>query len=58
MGVTREAQSIVVEATITRADGTVKHLGTVAYHNKNPLKMIWWKIKRFVVIKLNFFRGH
>ena len=47
------AKSITVSAVITRADGTIQNLGAVGYYHKNPLRMAWWKIKRFVT---NFFK--
>jgi len=27
-----------ISAVITRADGTVEHLGVISYYHKNPLK--------------------
>jgi hypothetical protein len=42
------AKEIQLIATITRADGTVEHLGTIDYWHKNPLKRFIWKIKRFL----------
>lgn len=33
-----QLESIEVEATIIRADGTVEELGRVAYTHRNPLK--------------------
>ena len=41
----KEAQISVV---ITRVDGTVEHLGIVSYWNKNPLKRIFWSIKKWL----------
>jgi hypothetical protein len=35
-----------IEATITRADGTVEHRGVVSYYHRNPLKRIWWRLKQ------------
>jgi hypothetical protein len=37
----RQVQSMRLEATIIRADGTREELGTVAYWHKNPLRR-WW----------------
>lgn len=37
-----------IDAVIIRADGTRVNLGTIAYYHKNPLKRLWWKIKRFI----------
>jgi hypothetical protein len=39
-GVKEARLSIVV----TRADGTVEDYGTVAYHNSNPLRLLWWRL--------------
>jgi hypothetical protein len=35
-------------ATVTRADGTVEHLGTIAYFSPNPLKRLAWRIGRWL----------
>lgn len=35
-----------IEAVITRADGTVERLGTISYYHRNPLKRVWWKVKK------------
>lgn len=37
-----------VEATVIRADGTVQHLGTIAYWHRNPLRRWAWRIKQFL----------
>jgi hypothetical protein len=42
-----EAKELELVATVTRADGSIEELGTIAYWNKNPLKLLWWKIKQF-----------
>lgn len=34
-----------IEATVTRANGTVEHLGTISYWHKNPLKRLWFRIR-------------
>lgn len=36
----RQPVSVAVEAVVTRSDGTVENLGTVAYWHRNPLKRI------------------
>ena len=33
-----------IEATITRADGRVEKLGTIAYWSANPLKRLWFRL--------------
>lgn len=37
-----------LEATVTRADGTVEHLGTIAYYSRNPLKRLTWRVGRWL----------
>ena len=44
-----KASEIQVEAIVTRADGTVERLGTVAYWNKNPIKRLIWRIKQWLL---------
>ena len=41
-------QSMEIDVVITRADGTVERLGTVAYWHKNPFKRLLWKIKTWL----------
>lgn len=43
-----EAKEVVLEAVITRADGTKENLGAIAYWNKNPLKRLLWRIKKWL----------
>lgn len=38
--------SLVVEAVVQRADGTVEDLGRVAYWHRNPLKRLLWRLSR------------
>ena len=33
---------------IIKADGTIVELGEIAYYHRNPLKVIWWKIKQLL----------
>jgi hypothetical protein len=40
------ARSAAIEAVITRADGTVEHLGTISYWHKNPLRVWAWRLSR------------
>lgn len=42
------AKEIELIATITRADGTIEHLGVIDYWHKNPLKRIIWKLKKLL----------
>jgi len=41
---TQPVESVTIEAVITRADGTVEHLGTVSYWHRNPLRRLWWRL--------------
>jgi hypothetical protein len=43
-----DAKQIELIATITRADGTVEHLGTIDYWHKNPIKRFIWKLKKLL----------
>jgi len=42
------AKEIQLVATITRADGTVEELGVIDYYHQNPLKIIIWRIKKWL----------
>lgn len=42
------AKSIELVAVITRADGTVEHLGVIDYWHKNPIKRFIWKVKKWL----------
>jgi hypothetical protein len=42
------ASEIVIEATVTRADGRVERLGTVSYWHKSPWKRLVWRLKRML----------
>jgi hypothetical protein len=46
-GKTQGIASAQVIGTITRADGTVEHLGVISYWHKNPLRRLWWRITSF-----------
>lgn len=43
------AKEVQLVATITRADGTVEQLGTIAYWHKSPIKRIIWRIKQWLL---------
>lgn len=45
---TSNCQSAELSMVVIRANGKREELGAVAYYNKNPLKMIWWRINRFI----------
>lgn len=40
MRAAQPVKSVVLEATITRADGTVVPQGVVAYYHRNPFKRL------------------
>lgn len=43
----QQAKGVVraeVFATVTRADGTVEELGSIAYWHRNPLRRLKWRI--------------
>jgi hypothetical protein len=42
------AKETQISVVITRADGTVEHLGVVSYWHKNPIKRILWRIKSWL----------
>lgn len=37
-------REVTIEAVITRADGRVERLGTIAYYHKNPLRRLAWRL--------------
>lgn len=43
-----KAESAEFRAVITRADGTVEDLGTIAYWHRNPFRRWAWTIARLV----------
>jgi hypothetical protein len=49
MIVPSNAKEAQISAVITRADGTIEQLGVVSYWHRNPLKRIFWSIKRWLL---------
>jgi hypothetical protein len=47
-GASRRVKEASIYATKILADGTRVPLGTIAYTNRNPLKVLWWKFKRLI----------
>jgi hypothetical protein len=43
-----DVQETRLTAVITRADGRVEDLGTIAYYNKNPLRQLAWRVTQFL----------
>jgi predicted transcriptional regulator len=43
-----QAKEIELTAIITRADGTVEHLGVIDYWHENPIKRFIWKLKKLL----------
>jgi hypothetical protein len=37
-----------ISITVTRADGSVEHMGVVSYWHRNPLKRTWFAAKRAI----------
>jgi hypothetical protein len=37
-----------IEAVITRADGRVERLGTIAFYHRNPLRRALWRVGRWL----------
>ncbi len=38
--------SIVIEAVVTRADGTIEDLGAVSYWHRSPWRRLRWRLGR------------
>lgn len=36
------ANTITIQAVVTRADGRVENLGTISYWSRNPIKRFWF----------------
>lgn len=47
-----KAKRTTISAVITRADGTVEDLGVIAYRDANPLRNIWFKIRKRIFGKV------
>ena len=43
-----DAKEIQLVATIIRADGTSEELGVIDYWHKNPIKILIWRIKKWI----------
>jgi hypothetical protein len=39
-------ESMTLEATVIRADGSREVLGTIAYWHRNPFKRLLWRMKQ------------
>ncbi len=37
-----------IRARVIRLDGSVEDLGVISYWHRNPLKRLWWWVKRQV----------
>lgn len=44
--VLKQAKEASISAVVTRADGTVEHLGIISYWHKNPLRRMAWHVKQ------------
>ncbi|UOF79344.1 hypothetical protein [Caudoviricetes sp.] len=47
MFVQEKVKEASLSAIVTRADGTIEDLGTIAYYHKNPLKVLSFNIGKF-----------
>ncbi|HSZ70242.1 MAG TPA: hypothetical protein VK756_07760 [Solirubrobacteraceae bacterium] len=45
MNARQNAKSVVLEASITRADGTVEPQGVVAVYYRSPVKRAWARLR-------------
>ena len=43
-----EVKAMELTAVIIRADGKVEDLGSIQYWHKNPLKRLFWRIKKWL----------
>jgi len=41
------ASEVILEAKVTRANGTVEHLGEIAHYYRNPWKRLRWRIHKW-----------
>ncbi len=41
-----QPKSMVIEAVVVRANGSVQDLGVIAYYHTNPLKRLLWRIRK------------
>jgi len=53
INIQREVKESSVSAILIRADGTREDLGVIAYYHRNPLKLLWWNVKKKIKEKLN-----
>lgn len=37
-----------LEAVVIRKDGTVEDLGVISYYHRNPLRRLWFQVKKFL----------
>jgi hypothetical protein len=47
-----KARRSTLEAMITRADGTVEHLGVIAYYHRNPIRR--WSVSLWIHVRRRF----
>ncbi len=43
-----KAKESKLTAVVTRADGRVENLGTIAYYSKNPLRRLLWRVRKLM----------
>lgn len=37
---------VTLEAVVIRSNGEREELGVIAHYDKNPLRRLWWRLKR------------
>lgn len=42
------AEEVTIRAVVTRADGRVEDLGVIAYHHRNPIKRLAWRVRHHI----------
>ena len=52
MLVNGQAKQSTISAVITRADGTVENLGTIAYWHRNPFKRALWHLSHRLAARI------
>jgi len=44
--IAKATKSISVKAVVYRANGVIEDLGTIAFHHRNPLRQLIWRITK------------
>lgn len=43
-----DIKAMEISAVVIRANGKVEDLGTIQYWHKNPIKRLFWRIKKWL----------